>query len=243
MIPQDFFTKLQRFCKENKLDSSHGYDHFMAVYNHALKAIQCHPDEISDNNKTAILYAALLHDVDDKKFFPKNDNHENARKLLSGVPNEILYMVLLMISIVSCSINGNSQKGVYFKWMLIPRIADRLEAIGHIGIQRAIAYGNYINRPMHTIFTPRATTELELWQIATDYRFNNYLTKDKHGDTTMDHFYDKLLHIGKTEKWGIENPYLIDQGRMRHNETIDFVLSYWSQMEKTEVNPKYIAFI
>jgi uncharacterized protein len=243
MIPQDFFTKLQRFCKESKLDKTHNYDHFLAVYNHALKAIECYEKPLSDNNKMAILYAALLHDVDDRKFFPKNMNHENARKLLTGVSNEIIYYTLAMISLVSCSVNGNSQKGVYFEWMLIPRISDRLEAIGHIGIKRVLEYGNFINRPMHTVFTQRARTPAELWEIATDKRFQNYLDRNKHGDTTMDHFYDKLLHIGKTEKWGIDNVYLVNEGKRRHEEMIDFVLGYWRDVEQTEVNPKYIYFM
>jgi uncharacterized protein len=245
MIPQSFFTKLKLFCDDHKLDSVHGYDHFLAVYNHSIYAIcdMLKYKSITDNDIKAILYASLLHDVDDRKLFPKNINHENARKLLVGVPNEIIYFTLTMISLVSCSTNGNSQKGVLFDWMLIPRISDRLEAIGQIGIKRALDYGKSINRPMHNaMLTRRATTEPILWGIATDQRFKNYQNGTICDDTTLGHFYDKLLHIGKVEKWGINNDYLVNVGLQRHQEVITFVLQYWKDIENKEPNPKYVAY-
>lgn len=238
MIRNDIFEKLRIFCNENKIDVSHGYGHYIAVYEHAKKAIDEHSTPISEDNKQAILYAALLHDVDDHKFFPKNINHENARKLLKDIPSNITNMTLYMISLVSCSVNGNSQKGIHWDWLLIPRIADRLEAIGNIGIERVIAYGEYIKRPMHTDSTLRCLTKHELDSIATDERFQSYLN-GTHSNSTLDHFYDKLLHIGKWEKFGIENPYLIKMAKKRHEEIIQWVLYYWQSEADKDLNVAY----
>lgn len=241
MIRNDIFEKLKTFYNENKIDVSHGYSHAVAVYDHARKAIDEHQTMISEPNQQAILYASLLHDVDDHKFFPKNINYENARKLLQGVAPEVANMTIYMISLVSCSVNGNSQKGIFpeWDWLLIPRIADRLEAIGNVGIERVIGYGKYLGRPMHTELTPRALSKHELEQIATDERFGKYL-QGVRSPTTLDHFYDKLLHIGKWEKFGTSNPYLVRMAKKRHEEIVQWVLYYWqSEKDKELTNPAY----
>lgn len=229
MISETFLYNLKTFCNENNMDETHNYEHFIAVYEHAQKAL-LHHSNISQDNQQAILYAALLHDVDDHKFFPKNINYENARKLLEGVSRPIINMTIYMISLVSCSFNGNSQKGIFpeWEWLLIPRIADRLEAIGRVGIYRVIAYGQHVGRPMHNESTERAHTREELERIASDERFKGYMA-GKRSNTTIDHFYDKLLHIGKWENFGINNEYLTSIAKQRHEEMVYFVLDYWKR--------------
>lgn len=245
MIPKAFFDKLKRFCEDHKLHDSHSYDHFLAVYDHALKALKEHPTFIGADNHRQVLYAALLHDVDDKKFFPQNKDYENARKLLveGGETIESIFMIIAMIKLVSCSQNGNSLQMVPVQWMLIPRISDRLEAIGEIGIKRVIEYGEFVNRQMHNWTTPRARNRKELWEIATPERFAGYCTDKKyHDNTTIGHFYDKLLHIGQVENLGTDNPYLIREAEIRHEQTIEFVLNYWNKL-KNEIDERTISYM
>jgi uncharacterized protein len=123
-----------------EIEASHGLDHIMRVYQHAVKAIACHTPPLSSKVCMEIMVASLLHDVDDTKYFSNHGNFENARSVLKAaeVPEESVEPVLHMIRLVSCSKNGNNvpdyirENGDYH--LLIPRWADRLEAVGAVGL-------------------------------------------------------------------------------------------------------------
>mmetsp|Transcript_17449 Transcript_17449/g.26075 ORF Transcript_17449/g.26075 Transcript_17449/m.26075 type:complete len:297 (-) Transcript_17449:30-920(-) len=124
---------------------SHGFDHAIAVYSHSQKAIQSilEKSSLQDSPQQTltevecmeIRLAALMHDVDDKKYFTEkssvsegmndgegDNGHENdadsslrksysnATKLLEAaqVPGKSIDKILYMIDLVSCSKNGNS---------------------------------------------------------------------------------------------------------------------------------------
>lgn len=134
-----------------------------------------------------------------------------------------------MIDIVSCSSNGNSNKHNYPEWMLYPRIADRLEAIGNIGVLRALQYGEYRNRLMYDDNTERAYTLDELNEIASPERFERYLAGKK-SSTTIGHFYDKILHIGKSSGFGVKNNYFNKVAEERHKQVQEWVLEFWQNI-------------
>lgn len=114
----------------------HDYDHMIRVYNNAM--------EIYKIEKTGdilvIQLAALLHDVDDHKLF-NTTNYENARKFLmsNNVPEETIERVVDVIGSVSFSKNG-LQRPATIEGCIV-QDADRLDAIGAIGIARAFAFG------------------------------------------------------------------------------------------------------
>jgi hypothetical protein len=86
--------------------------------------------------------AALLHDIDDRKYFNSN-NYENARYCLSeaGVTKERdVYSILKMIDLVSFSKNGNIILPEYPIRYYLPRYVDRSEAIGIQGLYRSYEY-------------------------------------------------------------------------------------------------------
>jgi len=119
--------------------------------------------------------AAILHDVDDRKYFPREDNvfQDRANSFspaISGqpqpyylpnalhitkaaeIPEESIRTILKMISWVGCSENGNSippeieaTKKYYY---LIPRWSDRLEAVGPVGVVRCYQYNREIGAPL-----------------------------------------------------------------------------------------------
>lgn len=225
-FPSDaFFVKLKTFAENSKFDDGHGYDHFIAVFNHAKNAIASEDEELERYQENAILYATLLHDVDDAKFFPNNKNYENARAFLQseGYAEDVIELVIKMISLVSCSKNGNNNENIS-EWMLFPRFCDRLEAIGKIGIQRAIIYGKHKGRPMHDNNTERVETEEQLQNVATAQRFENYVKGINHSNTTIGHFYDKILHLGKMNT---TNSYILKKREERMQEVTDFLFDYW----------------
>lgn len=172
---------------------SHNLKHMVDVYEHAKKAIlELHEN---DDIKTAILLAALLHDIDDRKFFG-TENYFNAKMLLEKTGYEKYEdLVIKMIEYVSAFTNRNNVDEECKKntWLLIPRICDRVEAIGEIGIKRCLQYSKTVNRPIFTENTYIATTKKELYEkAATKKRYNEY---KGWSNSVIDHMYDKLLHI------------------------------------------------
>nr|AEX62290.1 putative metal-dependent phosphohydrolase [Moumouvirus Monve] len=213
----------------------HGFDHFIAVRNHALKALEF--ENISTTKKLQVELAAFLHDVDDPKIFHTSINYQNARHVLDTSFKEIKFDDLILdttyesfkndiiqlISLVSCSKNGDDEPPE--PWMAIPRDADRLEAIGEIGITRCRDFAIHINLPFYTLETPIAKTCEDVLKFATIERFNKY--KSGHKSISMiDHYYDKLLHIGKLAYLKSQNPYILKEAEKRNEIMIDFVLNF-----------------
>jgi len=201
----------------------HNIAHFINVADHAVRA--CEHEEISDEIKKGIEIAALLHDVDDHKIFPDNHNYENATKILNELNVNQTELIIEMIKLVSCSKNGGTH--AKYNWMVIPRDCDRLEAIGKIGIDRCREYTIYKNMPFHTAITPRIYTRDDVYKIATVDRFINY-TNGNPSSSMIDHYYDKLLHIGKPEYLTSGNKYILQQAEIMNNVIIDYILEYWN---------------
>lgn len=112
----------------------HGADHSLRVYNNALnirKAYEC--------NELYVDLGALLHDVDDHKLF-NNKNNENARKFLieNDFDSEAIEDIIEIINSVSFTKNkGTKPKTLEAS---IVQDADRLDAIGAIGVARTFMY-------------------------------------------------------------------------------------------------------
>lgn len=217
-------SKLQKLM-ENHGNHGHDYDHFAAVRDHAIKAVKHEPD-LNERQKLQIILAAFLHDADDYKIFPDNKNYDNAISILNDITNdkEFIEGIIEMISLVSCSKNGDSD--VPDKWKLIPRDCDRLEALGEIGIKRCRDYNMSINRPLHINSTKRVYSMTELLKVATPDRFEIYQKLGK-SDSMIDHYYDKILHIGNPERLKSQNKYILDIAAKRNHIMAEFVLNYW----------------
>lgn len=208
---------------------SHGIDHAIWVYTMAANALSGNSFALQDYEYTAILLAALLHDSDDYKFFKQNKHNENARSILAQLYKEglikdvaIQKLVIEMIGYVSTSVNKDiiPSRARIYPWLLIPRYADRCAALGRMGIVRCFRYTLTKSNPLFTEATPRATTLEELNQIATPERYQAY--KDD-SLSMIDHFYDKLLHIGKVNT-GIV--FFNIEYAKRHQEMVDFVIKF-----------------
>lgn len=209
---------LDSLLKAGNVDAGHGIDHADTVLGHANKALES--EDIDEFNALAIQLAALLHDADDSKFFPDNTDNQNARYILHkiGVSDEQASLVIKMIELVSCSKNGNTP--IEPEWLLIPRFADRLEAMGHIGIVRCWQYSKYKNRPLFLDSTPRPHSVEQIYDIITLERFSKYNGKS---NSMMDHFYDKLLYL---VDMGSTNSYIMTEARDRHKVLIDFCIKF-----------------
>lgn len=245
---------VRQFYKvHTEIKTSHGLEHVLRVYEHACRAIEAHNQQpgLSPRQATEIKIAALLHDVDDAKYFPKHSNYENARAILQECSdlwgsgendnsNSSVQTILSMIHWVSCSSNGNRVPTVVQETeayhLLIPRWADRLEAVGSIGVVRCYLYNQEHNRPLYSPKSPRAQTEAQVWELATPDRFENYLTDSTNAveDDMISHYYDKLLHVARPPPSIVRNPYLEEAAKESSRELIKVCVSF-GQTGKVDV--------
>ena len=121
----------------------HDTEHTMRVYKNTLLIAQKEPD---CDMQTAAL-AALLHDVDDHKLF-QTENNANARAFLQE--NQVLPQTIDRICEVinSVSFSRNKGKAPETPEGKVVQDADRLDAMGAVGIARAFAFGGEHGRPM-----------------------------------------------------------------------------------------------
>ena len=183
----------------HKVCKSHGIDHAIKVMQNAEKALQ--EENLPTRIQQAVKYAALLHDADDRKFFPEHHNFENARAIIREciIQQEDEPHIIRMIELVSAAKNGNEIPAdcKKHKWMLIPRWCDRIEALGWGGVVRCWDYTRTAGRPLYTENTKRATSLNDLHQnIATPDRYQAYRLRGD-SESMIDHYYDKILHIGE----------------------------------------------
>ena len=121
----------------------HGVDHAMRVYRNAQIIMEEYPNA----DAFVIALATLLHDADDHKLF-NTKNNANARAFLEkkGVQTEKTDYICEIINAISFSRNrGKTPDTIEGK---IVQDADRLDAIGAIGIARTFAYGGKKGRTL-----------------------------------------------------------------------------------------------
>ena len=121
----------------------HDLDHSIRVYNNAVNISKSYVDA----DFLIIALASLLHDADDHKLFD-TENNENARRFMKdqNISEEYMNRICDVINSVSFSKN----KGVKPSTLegCIVQDADRLDALGAIGIARTFAYGGRNNRSL-----------------------------------------------------------------------------------------------
>ena len=166
---------------KNKLqnaEAGHDWFHIERVYKNSLQIAAT-----EKCNVEIVKLAALLHDIADSKFHKGDEmiGPKTARIFLENekVSSEICNHVVAIIENISYK-GGHSEKKFKSIELDIVQDADRLDAIGAIGIARAFNYGGYKNRQL---FNPEIEPQLNMTKE--QYKNNNA--------PTINHFYEKLL--------------------------------------------------
>lgn len=201
---------------------SHGIEHIVRVFCHGANALQY--EDIYDKTKIKILLACINHDVGDHKFSLGNSGEETLMSALRQIPLGYLTEsdiddIRIMIDLVSSSKYGDSIP--YFVgdrlWMLIPRHADRLEAVGFEGVKRCYTYSKGKGMPLWNDQTPIPSSLEEIGLVATEERYKAYRGNSV---TMIDHYYDKLFHVGK---FSTTNPYFLTAQSESEKPLIDVI--------------------
>lgn len=189
--------------------SGHDIHHTLRVYRMATRIARA---EGADIVRTQL--GAMLHDADDEKLFPQNEPCQNARRLMAeiGIPADAQDAVCADIQSVSFkgadSVIPSSLEGK------IVQDADRLDAIGAIGIARTFAYGGSRGRPMHTPDqAPKGNMTGE------EYRKNQ--------GSSVNHFYEKLLLL----RDGMNTPAARAIAQARHAYMQAFLAEFYAEWD------------
>lgn len=204
------------FVKRTLQDAEGGHDwfHIQRVFNTALFIAK---EENAD--LMVIGLGALLHDIADAKFHNGDETIGPgiAKTFLESLQvdeNTISHVVKIIEHVSFKSSLRSNQKNILpfnSKELQIIQDADRLDALGAIGIARAFNYGGFRNRPL---YNP---------EIAPDLCMNKEAYK---GSTapTINHFYEKLLLL----KDKMNTP----EGKRLAEERHNFILQYLEQFYK-----------
>ena len=201
------------FVKTTLKDAEGGHDwfHTERVYNNALLISK---GETVDELVVAL--GALLHDIADSKF---NDGDDTVGPKIAGeflmkqnVSTEVINHVIKIIENVSFSSNIDNASAFKSKELEVIQDADRLDALGAIGIARTFNYGGFKNR---ALYNP-------------DIKPNLNLTKDEYKKSTaptINHFYEKLLLL--RDKMNTKTGRKIAEER--HNYMVDFLKQFYAE--------------
>ena len=214
MINADLIPKTILFVKEKLKNAEGGHDwfHIERVFKNAVLISK---NEVCD--VTVVQLGALLHDIADSKF---HDGDETvgprlARAFLESenVHADIISHVVKIIENISYK-GGNFENKFSSIELDVVQDADRLDAIGAIGIARTFNYGGFKNRALYDPeIAPNSSMSKE------EYKKND--------SPTLNHFYEKLLLL--KDKMNTETGKQIAQERHQYME--GFLAQFYAEWE------------
>lgn len=191
------------FVKQQLENAEGGHDwfHIERVYKNALLIAREEECDI-----LIVKLGALLHDIADSKFHNGDESigPKIAREFLEsqGLKEESIQHIIAIIENISFK-GGNFEKKFNSKELEIVQDADRLDALGAIGIARTFNYGGFKNR---ALYNPRIQPNLNM---------NKEEYKNSESPT-LNHFYEKLLLL--KDKMNTPTGKKLAEGRHKYME-------------------------
>ncbi len=186
-----------------QFDASHDFQHIERVYQNALAILHTEPTADAEVVKIAV----LLHDVSDKKY---TDSKEQEEQLIAELPVSEEKKRHIRDCIAQVSFNGGNELEATSLEAKIVRDADRLDAIGAIGIARTFAYGGAKGRKLYAKDEDARTNMSE-----SEYRQKK--------TASVTHFYEKLLLL--------KDLMVTEKGKQMALERHQFMESFLKQLQ------------
>ena len=204
------FDRAKGFAKGIFEGDSSGHDIHHTLRVHDLARTICSEEGGDDS---IVRLSALLHDVDDRKLFGDN-GYANARRFMGseGIPEDVQERICAIIGQISFkgkdSVTPTTLEGK------IVQDADRMDAIGAIGIARAFAYGGSKGRPMYD------PGDAPKEGMSEKEYFSNQ-------GSSINHFYEKLLLL----KDMMNTPTAKRMAQERHDYMLGFLDEFMAEWE------------
>nr|WP_315026782.1 HD domain-containing protein [uncultured Chryseobacterium sp.] len=199
------------FVKEKLEGAEAGHDwfHIERVWKLSRKIA-----ETENCDQDVVELSALLHDIADPKFHNGDETiaPKISREFLEGqhVPEEKIEKVLFVIENISFKNRDQAPLNPPLELQIV-QDADRIDAIGAIGIARTFNFGGFKNNPMYD-----PATKPNLGMSKEEYKKSN--------GTTINHFYEKLLLL--------KNLMNTEQGKKMAEERHLYMLNFLDQFYK-----------
>jgi uncharacterized protein len=197
------------YLKQEYIGESTGHDwyHLNRVRKQALRIAR--EEQVS---RTYIIeLASLLHDVPDEKFVEAEEGKKKLDYILSKLSLNESDRTLLKSIVYSISYKGGHEAELNTIEAKIVRDADRLDAIGAIGIARTFAYGGKKGR---SIYNPE-------FHVRSEMTLEEYRNGDS---SSIHHFHEKLLKL--------KDLMCTETGRALAEERNDFMLLFLEQFNR-----------
>lgn len=214
MTDATIIEKTIAFAKATLQNAEGGHDwfHVERVYKNSLLIAKS-----EDVDSTVVALGALLHDIADSKF---HDGDESVGPkiaseflLKNNVDSAIIEHVLQIIKNISFK-GGNKEQSFTSPELDVVQDADRLDALGAIGIARTFNYGGFKNRKIYDpSIKPQQDMAPEEYKVSTA--------------PTINHFYEKLLLL--KDRMNTKTGKQIAQ--KRHQYMVAFLDQFYTEWE------------
>jgi uncharacterized protein len=208
---KEVLFQTKHYVEQYFKDESSGHDwwHIFRVHKLAHKI-----SKMEGGDLFLVEMAALLHDLDDWKLVNKNDDSKITAWLTKmKIPEEEARKIVDIIEQVSFKGAGVETRAISIEAQIV-QDADRLDAIGAIGIARTFAYGGNKGRLLyHPDVKPEMHTNFEAYKKTTA--------------PTINHFYEKLLLL----KDRLNTTTAIKIAEHRHEFMEQFLQEFFNEWE------------
>jgi uncharacterized protein len=180
---QSIVTRVAKYVRQRFLAEGTGHDwyHIERVFKLSRRIAKQEGGDLY-----VVSLGSLLHDIADSKFHHGDFTigGKITRRLLKrfGVDAHAVEKVAYIVDHISFKKTGRKKNMQTLEGKIV-QDADRLDALGAIGIARAFAYGGFRRRP---IFNPAVQPNKKMT-----------IVQAKAGESTIHHFYEKVLHLQK----------------------------------------------
>ncbi len=218
---EEIIQKTYQFAQQHHATdtSGHNFDHIQRVYENVCILLK----EMPEANVFILKMSALLHDVDDHKLGGNGHQVEQFLKSIS-LPKNQISQIISTINAIGFSSSGATPHFNTPEQALLSD-ADKLDAMGAIGICRTILFNGHIKRPLFDaqIFPQKNLT-------ATEYKNMNRNT-----NTAINHFFDKLLKLKNTMR--------TEAGKREAIKRHQFMVLFLTEFFEEQNHPEWIRYL